>query len=160
MPRARLAVLLKHFSQIDDDREPWRVVYPLAEVLLLLTCATIASCDDFEDIVAWGEQHLDLLRRFSEFHFGIPCVRWLQTLVNRVDPVLLGRCFERLEPASVLEYRLGFALIWRTPRWFFAAIPQHSARSLAFHVHPRAVQSCAGIDFGRSSQRWTRASRR
>ena len=39
MPPARLAVLLEHFSQIDDDREPWRVVYPLAEVLLLLTCA-------------------------------------------------------------------------------------------------------------------------
>jgi hypothetical protein len=36
----------------DDDREPRRVAYPLAEVLLLLTCATIASCDDFEDIVA------------------------------------------------------------------------------------------------------------
>ena len=94
MPPARLAVLLEHFSQIDDDREPWRVVYPLAEVLLLLTCATIASCDDFEDIVAWGEQHLDFLRRFSEFHFGIPCVRWLQSLVNRVDPVLFGQCFE------------------------------------------------------------------
>jgi hypothetical protein len=45
MPRARLAVLLEHFSQIDDDREPRRVVYPLAEILLLLTCATIASCD-------------------------------------------------------------------------------------------------------------------
>ena len=91
MPRARLAVLLKHFSQIDDEREPWRVVYPLAEVLLLLTCATIAACDDFEDIVAWGEQHLDFLRRFAEFHFGIPCVRWLQTLVNRIDPVPFGR---------------------------------------------------------------------
>ena len=49
MPRARLAVLLEHFSQIDDDRESWWVVYPLAEALLLLTCATIASCDDFED---------------------------------------------------------------------------------------------------------------
>src|SRR5215470_5572231 len=94
MPRARLAVLLKHFSQIDDEREPWPVVYPLAEVPLLLTCATIASCNDFDDIVAWGEQHLDFLRRYSEFHFGIPCVRWLQTLVNRVDPVLFGRCFE------------------------------------------------------------------
>ena len=33
VPRARLGVLLKHFSQIDDDREPWRVMYPLAEVL-------------------------------------------------------------------------------------------------------------------------------
>jgi predicted transposase YbfD/YdcC len=94
VPRARLALLLKHFSQIDDGREPWRVVYPLSEVLLLLTCATIASCDDFDDIVAWGEHHLDFLRRFSSFHFGIPCVRWLRTLVNRVDPILFGRCFE------------------------------------------------------------------
>jgi len=94
VPRARVALLLKHFSQIDDGREPWRVVNPLAEVLLLLTCATIASCDDFEDIVAWGEHHLDFLRRFSPFHFGIPCVRWLRTLVNRVDPILFARCFE------------------------------------------------------------------
>jgi hypothetical protein len=44
--------------------------------------------------VAWGEHHLDFLRRFSEFHFGIPCVRWLRTLINRVDPILFGRCFE------------------------------------------------------------------
>lgn len=69
-------------------------MYRLSEVLLLLTCATIASCDDFDDIVAWGEHHLDFLRRFSSFHFGIPCVRRLRTPVNRVDPILFGRCFE------------------------------------------------------------------
>jgi predicted transposase YbfD/YdcC len=93
-PRPSLALLLKHFSQIEDGREPWRVMYPLDEVLLLLTCATIASCDDFDDIVAWGEHHLDFLRRFSLFHFGIPCARWLRTLVNRLDPALFGGCFE------------------------------------------------------------------
>ena len=38
--------------------------------------------------------HLELLRRFSPFHFGIPSERWLRTLVNRVDPILFGRCFE------------------------------------------------------------------
>ena len=59
-PRARLALLLSHFSQLDDAREPWRVLYPLHEVLLLVTCATIASCDDFDDIVAWGNHHLGL----------------------------------------------------------------------------------------------------
>ena len=32
--------------------------------------------------------------RFAPFHHGIPCERWLRTLVNRVDPVLFGRCFE------------------------------------------------------------------
>src|SRR5277367_1919253 len=66
----------------------------LEEVLLLVTCATIASCDDFDDIAAWGEYHLDLLRRFSEFHFGVPCGRWLRDLVNRIDPLLFGRCFD------------------------------------------------------------------
>jgi predicted transposase YbfD/YdcC len=94
VPRARLALLLKHFSDLSDAREPWRVMYPLAEMLLLLTCATIASCDDFDDIVAWGEHHIVLLRRFAPFHFGVPCERWLRTLVNRVDPITFGRCFE------------------------------------------------------------------
>src|ERR1700678_1392905 len=53
VPRARVALLLEHFSRLEDDREPWRIVYPLSEVLLLLTCATIASCDDFDEIAAW-----------------------------------------------------------------------------------------------------------
>jgi len=94
MPRARLGLLLQQFSALEDEREPWRVMYPLKEVLLLVTCATIASCDDFDDIVDWGEHHLDFLRRFSEFHHGIPCERWLRNLVNRIDPILFGRCFE------------------------------------------------------------------
>jgi predicted transposase YbfD/YdcC len=94
VPRDRLAVLLKHFSALSDQREAWRVMYPLAEVMLLLTCATICSCDDFDEIVAWGNSHLAFLRRFSEFHFGIPGERWLRDLVNRVDPILFGRCFE------------------------------------------------------------------
>ena len=55
VPRARLALLLRHFSELKDNREPWRIVYPLQEVLLLVTCATIASCDDFDDIVAWAD---------------------------------------------------------------------------------------------------------
>jgi predicted transposase YbfD/YdcC len=93
-PRARLAVLLEHFSELDDDRETWRVAYPIEEVLLLVTCATIASCDDFEDIVEWGEHHLDFLRQFSEFHHGIPCARWLRDLVNRIDPALFAGCFK------------------------------------------------------------------
>jgi predicted transposase YbfD/YdcC len=94
VPRARVALLLQHFSRLEDDREGWRIAYPLAEVLLLLTSATISSCDDFDDIVGWGEDHLDFLRRFAPFHHGIPGERWLRALVNRVDPLTFGRCFE------------------------------------------------------------------
>ena len=38
IPRDRLALLLEHFSKLSDERESWRVMYPLAEVLLLLNC--------------------------------------------------------------------------------------------------------------------------
>ena len=88
VPRARVALLLEHFSRLEDDREPWRIVYPLSEVLLLLTCATISSCDDFDEIAAWGKYHLDLLRKFAPYYNGIPCERWLRALVNRIDPQL------------------------------------------------------------------------
>ena len=92
-PRARLAALLQHFSDLDDSREPWRVMYPLREVLLLVTCATIASCDDFDEIADWGEHNIDFLRRFSDYHHGIPCERWLRSLFNRVDPTLFAPAF-------------------------------------------------------------------
>src|SRR3954454_4418528 len=65
VPRDRLRLLLKEFAALGDDREPWRVLYPLHEVLLLVTCATLASCDDFDDIVAWGKDHLPLLRELD-----------------------------------------------------------------------------------------------
>lgn len=94
LPRARLTLLLQHFSKLDDEREPWRVMYPLSEVLLLVTCATIASCDDFDDIAAWGEHHLGFLQKIAVFHHGIPCERWLRCLVNRIDPLLFARCFQ------------------------------------------------------------------
>jgi hypothetical protein len=66
---------------------------PLKEVLLL-TCATIAGCDDFEAIVSWGEHRLAFLRRFSDFYHGVPCARWLRDLMNRIDPALFARRFE------------------------------------------------------------------
>ena len=91
--KPRLAILLEHFSVIEDPRDCWRVAHPLPEVLLLVVCATIASCDDFDDISAWGESHLNFLRRFLPFHHGVPGGRWLNILMNRIDPALFSACF-------------------------------------------------------------------
>ncbi len=93
LPKARLAVLLDHFGAVADARQSWRVMYPLREVLFLVVCGTIADCDDYDDIFDWGEAHLDFLRQFSEFHYGIPCVDWLRALMNRIDPQLFSACF-------------------------------------------------------------------
>jgi predicted transposase YbfD/YdcC len=91
--KPRLRLLLDHFAKIKDTRQSWKVAYPLREVLFLVVCGTIASGDDYDDIVDWGEAHLDFLRGFAEFHFGIPCTDWLRCLINRIDPDLFTACF-------------------------------------------------------------------
>lgn len=91
--KPRLRALLDHFSQLKDTRQSWKIAYPLGEVLFLVVCGTIASGDDYEDIVDWGEAHLSFLRGFAEFHFGIPCADWLRCVMNRIDPDLFMDCF-------------------------------------------------------------------
>jgi predicted transposase YbfD/YdcC len=91
--KSRVRALLDHFSAIEDPREPWRVAHPLPEILLLAVCGTIADCDDYDTIAAWGEQHLDFLRRFLPYHHGVPGARWLTLLMNRIDPALFSACF-------------------------------------------------------------------
>jgi predicted transposase YbfD/YdcC len=91
--RPRLRALLDHFAKIKDTRQSWKVAYPLREVLFLVVCGTIASGDDYDDIVDWGEAHLSFLRGFAEFHFGIPCADWLRCVMNRIDPDLFRACF-------------------------------------------------------------------
>jgi hypothetical protein len=41
------------------------------EVLFLVVCGRIANCDDYDDIVDWGNAHLLFLRGFCEFHYGL-----------------------------------------------------------------------------------------
>jgi len=91
--KPRLRLLLDHFAKIKDTRQCWKVAYPLREVLFLVVCGTIASGDDYEDIVDWGKAHLSFLRGFAEFHFGIPCADWLRCVMNRIDPELFRDCF-------------------------------------------------------------------
>ena len=89
--KSRLRVLLEHFSRIKDTREPWRVAHPLPEVLLLV--GTIADCDDYESIAAWGEANLPFLRTILPYYHGVPGERWLTILMNRIDPGLFAACF-------------------------------------------------------------------
>jgi len=93
LEKPRLRRLLDHFAEVVDPREPWRVAHPLPEVLLLVVCGSIASCDDFDDIAAWGQAHLPFLRRFLPYEHGVPGERWLNILMNRIDPQLFSACF-------------------------------------------------------------------
>jgi hypothetical protein len=97
---SRLTVLLEHFAQIKDPRDVRRILHPFGEILLLVVCATIANCDDYDHIAAWGEAHLDFLCRYAPFEHGVPGGRWLTILMNRINPALFQGAFTGLPPGS------------------------------------------------------------
>ena len=91
--KSRLSVLLEHFASIEDPRDVRRIAHPLPEVLLLVVCGTLADCDDYDHIAAWGEAHLDFLRRHLPYKHGVPGGRWLTILMNRINPALFSAAF-------------------------------------------------------------------
>lgn len=46
-----MGLLLKQFSELGDDGEPWRVMYPLEEVLLFVTCASMMGIGKTKDLL-------------------------------------------------------------------------------------------------------------
>lgn len=91
--KSRLKALLDHLGRIDDPREPWRVLFPLREVLFLVVCGTVCDCDDYDLIAAWGKAHLSFLRRYLPYENGVPGGRWLTILMNRINPALFSCAF-------------------------------------------------------------------
>ena len=91
--KSRLRSFLDHFADIDDPRDVRRVAHPLAEVLLLVVCATLADCDGYDHIAEWGESRLSFLRGFLPYHFGVPGGRWLTLIMNRINPALFSAAF-------------------------------------------------------------------
>jgi predicted transposase YbfD/YdcC len=91
--KSRLSILIEHLSRIDDPRDVRRIAHPLAEILLLVVCGTMADCDDYDHIAAWGEAHLAFLRGFLPYEHGVPCGRWLTILMNRINPALFSAAF-------------------------------------------------------------------
>ncbi len=69
------------------------MLYPLPEILLLVLCATLAGMEDFVEIVLWGKERLDFLRRFLPFERGIPSHDALNDVFNALDAELFQHCF-------------------------------------------------------------------
>lgn len=94
--KSRFGLLLEHFATTDDPRDVRRIAHPLAEILLLVVCGTMADCDDYDHIAAWGEAreaHLAFLRRHLPYEHGVPGGRWLTILMNRINPALFSAAF-------------------------------------------------------------------
>jgi len=86
-------VFLDYFKDLPDPRQLGKVVYPLAEVLLLCLLAVLGGAETFVDIARFGEKKLGLLRRFRPFRDGTPSHDHLGDIFATLDAVEFQRCF-------------------------------------------------------------------
>jgi predicted transposase YbfD/YdcC len=86
-------VFLEHFRDLPDPRQPWKVLYPLDEVLLLCLLAVLAGAETFTDIARFGVKKLDLLRRFRPFRDGTPAHDHLGDIFATLDAERFQQCF-------------------------------------------------------------------
>ena len=87
------AALLDHFSALEDPRQAWKVTYPLAEILLIVLCGTMAGAEDFVEIERWANKKLDFLRRLLPFAKGIPSHDTLNDVINALPAEMFSACF-------------------------------------------------------------------
>jgi predicted transposase YbfD/YdcC len=86
-------VFLEHFKDMPDPRQRGKVMYPLAEVLLLCLLAVLGGAETFVDIARFGEKKLELLRRFRPFQHGTPSHDHLGDIFAILDAGAFQRCF-------------------------------------------------------------------
>jgi predicted transposase YbfD/YdcC len=86
-------VFLDYFKEMTDPRQRGKVIYPLAEVLLLCLLAVLGGADSFVDIARFGEKKLDLLRRFLPFLDGTPSHDHLGDIFATLDAEKFQHCF-------------------------------------------------------------------
>jgi predicted transposase YbfD/YdcC len=85
--------LLDHFSGLRDPRQPWKVAFPLPEILLVVLCGTLAGAQNFVEIRQWAGHKLEFLRRLQPFRRGIPSHDTLTDVMNALDARTFSECF-------------------------------------------------------------------
>lgn len=88
-----LGGLLDHLNEVPEPRQSAKIEYPLDEILFLTISAVISGCSEWDEIVDFGEDKLDWLRRYRPFTNGIPSHDTLNRVMSLIDPVAFEQMF-------------------------------------------------------------------
>lgn len=89
----RIVDFLESFEALADPRQRAKVLYLLDEVLLLVLLGVLAGCESWVEIERFGEEKLDLLRRFRPYEDGTPSHDQLGDIFAVLDAEQFQSCF-------------------------------------------------------------------
>lgn len=79
----------RKFEQIKDERHQSYVEHRLADVLILVMCAVLCGIDQLEEIMSYGKNKLEFLRKTFSIE-KIPSKPTLSRILNIIDPDEVG----------------------------------------------------------------------
>jgi predicted transposase YbfD/YdcC len=89
----KVSKFVELFAAIPDERQEWKVKHKLVDIIFIAVVATIADCDDWEDIEWFAEEKEDWFRKYIELPNGIPSHDTMERVFSWIDPVLFGNAF-------------------------------------------------------------------
>lgn len=88
-----LSTIEEHFSEITDERQQYKVRYPLQDILLITLVGVICGADGWEAIEEVGKNKLKLLKKYGYFHYGIPVHDTIARIISAIEPRQFQACF-------------------------------------------------------------------
>jgi predicted transposase YbfD/YdcC len=81
------------FASIPDERQEWKIKHKLVDILFIAIVATIADCDDWEEMEWFANKREDWFRKYLELPNGIPSHDTIERVFSWVDPDRFQRAF-------------------------------------------------------------------
>lgn len=83
------------FDEIIDERESWKVIHDLYDMLILSLCAILCGAEDYKAIADYGTQKIDFLKQFLNLENGIPSESTIKRTFRYLDPKELTDCLQK-----------------------------------------------------------------
>ena len=83
------------FDEIIDERESWKVVHDLYDILTLSLCGILCGAEDYKAIEDYGVQKIDFLKQFLNLQNGIPSESTIKRIFRYLNPKTLAECLQR-----------------------------------------------------------------
>lgn len=85
------------FNTIEDPREDGRILYPLSEILFLAVVGVLCCAESWVELVGFGEDNIEFLRKYLPFEKGIP------------SKSVMSRVFGLIEKKKMEHFLMEFA---------------------------------------------------
>jgi len=85
--------LIESFSALEDPRIDRKKLYPLIEIVFLSVCAVLSGFEEWDEVVDFGEEKLNWLRKYLPYEHGIPSHDTMNRVISLLDDRAFERCF-------------------------------------------------------------------